>query len=213
MRHTAHGMSSHGIQHLVHQYGLGLVFIVVGLQALGVPLPGTTALAAAAVYAATSHSLSIVGVIAAGALGALAGTTAGYALGHWRGEPVLLAVGRRLGQSPARVQLVRGELTARGGWWLIPARFITGGRNLAGVAAGASGMPLGRFVALSAVAALLWAVVAGCEYYWFGRAITGADTWVQIVLVAAGVAWLLLSLGAARRRALRRLRNATSTES
>jgi membrane protein DedA with SNARE-associated domain len=41
-----------------------LVFAVVGLQALGVPLPGTTALIAAAVYAATSHGLPIAGVIA-----------------------------------------------------------------------------------------------------------------------------------------------------
>jgi membrane protein DedA with SNARE-associated domain len=57
-------VSSHEIQHLLHQYGCGLVFAVVALQALGAPLPGTTALIAAALYAATSHGLPIVGVLA-----------------------------------------------------------------------------------------------------------------------------------------------------
>ena len=57
-------MTSHDLQHLLHQYGCGLVFAVVALQALGLPLPGTTALIAAALYAATSHGLPIVGVIA-----------------------------------------------------------------------------------------------------------------------------------------------------
>lgn len=201
-------MSSHEIQHLIHEYGLGLVFVVVSLQALGVPVPGTTALAAAAVYAATGHALSIVSIVAVGALGALTGTAAGFALGRWRGERALLAIGRRLHQSPARVQWVRTEVSAHGGWWLIPARFITGGRNLAGIAAGTSGMPWRRFLPLSAAAALLWALVAGCEYYWFGRALTGADTWIQVVLVAAGLLWVLLSLAAVRRRTLRRLRRA-----
>ena len=86
-------MSSHEIGHLVHQYGSLLIFAAVALQALGAPLPGTTALIAGALYAATAHGLPIAGVIAAGALGALAGTTAGFALGRWGGERMLLAVG------------------------------------------------------------------------------------------------------------------------
>src|SRR5690348_13455612 len=88
-------VGSQEIQHLLHDYGLGVVFGVVALQALGVPLPGTTVLVAAALYAGASHGLPIAGVIAAGALGALVGTTGAYALGRWRGERVLLAAARR----------------------------------------------------------------------------------------------------------------------
>jgi membrane protein DedA with SNARE-associated domain len=40
-------MSGHEIHHLLHEYGLGMVFAVVALQALGAPLPGTTVLIAA----------------------------------------------------------------------------------------------------------------------------------------------------------------------
>jgi membrane protein DedA with SNARE-associated domain len=203
-------VSPHEIEQLLHQYGCGLVFAVVGLQALGVPLPGTTALIAAALYAATSHGLPIVGVIAAGALGALAGTSAGFALGRWGGERLVLRVARRLRQSPARVQQLRSEFAAHGGAWLVVGRFISGVRNVTGLLAGASGMPVNRFLPLSAAAAMAWALINALGYYWFGHALAGADTWLQIVLVCAGLAWMLVSLNVLRRRALRRLQSTAS---
>ena len=181
------------------------MFAVVALQAAGIPLPGTTALIAAALYAATAHGLPIGGVIAAGALGALVGTTAGYALGRWRGEQVLFGVARRLRQPPERVQALRSEFAQRGAVWLFVGRFVTGLRNLTGLLAGASGMAITRFLPLSAAAATLWAFVCSLGYYWFGHALAGADTWLQIVLICAGIAWLVVSCDVLRRRALRRL--------
>src|SRR5689334_2788156 len=78
------------VQHLVHEYGCLLVFAAVALQALGLPVPGTTVLIAAAVYAAAENGLPIVGVVAAGGIGALAGTTAAFAVGRYGGERLLL---------------------------------------------------------------------------------------------------------------------------
>jgi len=202
-------VSSHELEHLLHQYGCGVVFAVVALQALGVPLPGTTALIAAALYASTSHGLPIAGVIAAGALGALVGTTAAFALGNWRGEPLLMRVGRRLRQSPERVHMLRREFAAHGGWLLFIGRFITGLRNISGLLAGASGMPPTRFLPVAAAAAAAWALINGLEYYWFGHALAGAATWVQVILILVGIAWLALSLTVVRRRALRRIEAAT----
>jgi membrane protein DedA with SNARE-associated domain len=201
-------VSSADLQHLLHQYGCALVFAVVGLQALGLPLPGTTALIAAALYAATSQGLPIVGVIGAGALGALAGTSAGFVLGRWGGEKLLLRLAHRLRQSPASVQELRREFAAHGGAWLFVGRFVSGLRNITGLLAGASGMSVRRFLPLSAAAALAWAVANALGYYWFGHALAGADTWLQIILVCAGLAWMLFSLNVLRRRALRRLQSA-----
>lgn len=198
-------MSSHEIHHLLHADGLAIVFVAVALQALGAPVPGTTVLIAAAVYAAASHGLPIAGVILAGILGALAGTTVGFVIGRWGGEPLLLRVGRLVRQPPDRVQRLRGEFAAHGAAWLFIARFITGGRNVAGLVAGASGMAPARFVLISAAAATVWASVNALEYYFFGDALAAASTWVQVVLVLAGVAWLVLSVRFLRRRALRRL--------
>ena len=204
-------MGSHELQHLVHEYGCLLVFVVVALQALCLPLPGTTALIAAAVYAATAHGLPIVGVIAAGALGALVGTTTSFALGRWGGEPLLLRVGARLRQPPERVEQARSAFANHGAAWLFVGRFISGVRNVTGLLAGASGMSVRRFLPVSAAAALAWALLNGLEYYWFGHALLGASTWVQAVMVCAGIAWLLVSLGLLRRRALRQLQKVSST--
>ncbi len=189
---------------VLHQYGLGLVFAAVGLQALGLPLPGTTVLIAAALYAGTSHGLPIAGVIAAGALGAVAGTSGGFALGRWGGEGLLLWVGARLRQSPQRVQQLRDEFAAHGGAWLFFGRFISGLRNVTGLLAGSSGMSMRRFAPIGAAAALVWASANALVYFWFGHALAGADTWLQVVLGCAGLAWMLLSLRLLRRRARRR---------
>ena len=205
-------MSSHEIQQLLHQYGLGVVFVAVAAQALGAPVPGTTVLVAAALYAGTSHGLPITGVIAAGVLGAVAGTTAGYAVGRWRGEPILVWAAVRLRRSPAQVQRLRAEFAAHGGAWLFIGRFISGVRNVIGLLAGASGMPLTRFLPISTAAAMVWAVTNALEYYFFGDAVAGASTWLQIVLICAGVAWMVVSLNLLRRRALRRLRTDPSAD-
>jgi membrane protein DedA with SNARE-associated domain len=195
----------HEIQRLVHEYGCLLVFVVVGLQALGAPVPGTTALIAAALYAGAAHGLPIMGVIAAGAFGALAGTSAAFAVGRWGGERLMLRVGARLRQHPERVERLRREFAEHGVVWLFIGRFITGVRNLTGLVAGASGMRLGRFVPVSAAAALTWTLLNALEYYWFGHALVGASTWLQVALVCVGLAWLAVSLVALRRRTLRAL--------
>jgi membrane protein DedA with SNARE-associated domain len=199
-------LSSHEIDHLLHHYGLGVVFVIVALQALCVPLPGTTALIAAALYASTKHGLPIAGVIAAAAAGALVGTSAAFALGRWRGEELLLSVARRLRQRPERVRALRTEFAEHGAAWVFIGRFVTGLRNVAGLLAGAVGMPLARFLPISAAAAVAWATINGLGYYWFGHALAGADTWLQVVLVCAGVLWLLISFNLLRRRTLRRMR-------
>lgn len=205
-------MSSHEIAHLVHQYGCLLIFAAAALQALGPPVPGTTALVAGALYAATAHGLPIEGVIAAAASGALAGTTAGFVLGRWGGERLLLRIGSRLRQSPERVMRIRREFAVHGGGWLLVARFISGMRNVIGLVAGASGMALKRFLPLSAAAAIAWALVNGLGAYWFGHALAGASTWVQIAMVCAGLVWMLVSLNLLRRRLLKRVRGSSVAE-
>jgi membrane protein DedA with SNARE-associated domain len=180
-------VSANEITQLIHEFGLVAVFLATGLQAMGFPVPGGTALVIAGVDASTKNGLPLAGVIAAGALGALFGGTAGFAVGRWRGEPVLLGVGRLLRQQPERVQELRGQFQRHAIAPLFVARFVTGLRNAAGLAAGASGVGLGRFLAVSAVAALAWSALITLEYYFAGHALLGAPTWVQIAVVIVGV--------------------------
>jgi len=178
---------SHEITQLIHEFGLIAVFLAAGLQAIGFPVPGGTALVIAGIDASTKNGLPLAGVIIAGALGALLGGTAGFAAGRWRGESVLLRVGRVFRQQPERIHELRGQFRTHAIAPLFIARFITGLRNVAGLVAGASGVPLGRFLAISAVAALGWSGLITLEYYFAGHAILGAPTWLQIVLIMIGV--------------------------
>jgi membrane protein DedA with SNARE-associated domain len=205
VRQTPIAVSGHEIHHLLHEYGLGLVFAITGLQALGAPLPGTTALIAAALYASTSHGLPIVGVIAAGALGAIAGTSAGFAVGRWGGERLLVVAARRLRQNPEHVRHIRAEFADSGRAWLFIGRFVTGLRNVVGLLAGASGMPIRRFLPVCAAAAIVWATLNGLEYYFFGHALQSAGTWLQVVLISVGIGWTVVSLRVIRVRAMRRI--------
>ncbi len=186
-------MSSHEITHLIHEYGLIVVFLAAGLQAVGFPVPGGTALVAAGIDASTKHGLPVVGVIVAGAMGALVGTTAGFVIGRWRGEPLLLRLGRLFRQKPERVQQLRREFQAHALAPVFIARFITGARNLAGLIAGASGMAIRSFLLVSAAAAVVWATVITLEYYFAGKALLGAPTWLQILLIVVGIVATIVS--------------------
>lgn len=197
MHHTD-CVSPHEIHHLLNLYGLPLVVVAVGVQALGPPIPGGTALVAAAVYASSRHGFPLAGVLAAGAVGAFGGTTAGYLLGRWRGEAVLHRLARVARRRPERVQRLRESFVEHAALTIVIGRFITGVRNVVGLVAGASGLPAPRFLALSALAAVLWSAVVTLENYFLGHAFLAASTWLQVLIVAVGIGATAVSLGLLR---------------
>src|SRR2546428_5436767 len=81
------------ISGLVASYGYVVLFILVGLESAGIPLPGETALVTAAALAALGH-LSISAVIATAVAAAVIGDNGGY----WIGRRGGIALGRRYGR-------------------------------------------------------------------------------------------------------------------
>jgi membrane protein DedA with SNARE-associated domain len=72
----------HGtISGLVASYGYVVLFFLVGLESLGIPLLGETALVTAAAFAALGH-LSISAVIATAVAAAIIGDNGGYWIGR-----------------------------------------------------------------------------------------------------------------------------------
>ena len=69
------------LQQLVSAHGYWVVALIVGLESMGLPLPGETILVLAAIYAATEPSFNVGVVIAVAAFGAIVGDNAGYWLG------------------------------------------------------------------------------------------------------------------------------------
>ena len=73
--------SEEAVQRLIVTYGYWTLAIIIGLESLGLPLPGETALIIASVYAGTHPDFSIYGVIGAAIGGAIVGDNIGYWLG------------------------------------------------------------------------------------------------------------------------------------
>jgi membrane protein DedA with SNARE-associated domain len=86
------------VANLVSSYGYLFLFLLVGIESFGVPLPGETALVTAAAFAALGR-LNIIFVVAAAAAGATIGDNAGYWVGRKGGIALVRRYGRRFGTS------------------------------------------------------------------------------------------------------------------
>jgi len=157
------------IQHLIHEYGLLTVAAIVGLECIGVPLPGETALLAAAVYAGTKHDLNIVSVIVTAASAAIAGRMIGFVIGREYGYPMLLRYGSYVRMTEGRIKLGQYLFLRHGGKIVFVAQFVPVLRTFAGVFAGANMMPWRDFLVANGVGAIIWAVSYGYAAYALGR--------------------------------------------
>jgi len=180
------------ISHL-GQWAYAFVFTVTALQSAGIPLPGTTALIAAAIYAGTSHHLQIVPLIAAAWLGATVGSAVGFGLGWWGGWEILKRYGRRAGLTPARIKVGRYVFARHGGKVVFFGRFVTGLRTWAAFLAGANRMPRGRFFVFASASALIWATSNALQSYYFGHLLDALPTALGIVVILAGIALAAVS--------------------
>ncbi|MGV9767849.1 DedA family protein [Micromonospora tulbaghiae] len=181
-----------------------LVGGVIGVESMGIPLPGEIVLVSAALLAATG-AVGPEWVAAAAATGAILGDSIGYAVGRRGGRPLLERLGRRFPKHLGPAHLARAELSfARHGVWAVFfGRFVALLRILAGPLAGALRVPYRRFLVANAAGGLVWAFGTTYLLFYLGQA---AEHWLKdvswaglVLAVLAGVvstAWL-------RRRAKR----------
>lgn len=158
------------IRHLLETYGYAAVSLLVGLESLGVPLPGEAALLTAAAFAAQGH-LSIVGVILAAAAGGIAGDTAGYWIGRKGGLAAVRRYGKFLHIDDATLERAHAFFRRHGGKTVFLGRFVSLLRMWAAVLAGVSRMPYGRFALYNVAGGLCWATLFGSLGYLFGRSL------------------------------------------
>jgi membrane protein DedA with SNARE-associated domain len=187
--------SPHHLIQLLHAYGNVVLAVVVGMESLGLPLPGETLLIAAAVLAATTHQLNIVRVIISAALGAIIGQLIGYAIGWGVGFRLLRRYGRYIGLTDRRLAYGRALFRRHGVKVVVASRFIVLLRTLAALLAGANRMPWGRFMAANVVGSVVWSTVYGFGAYLLGHEAKqvagplaiGIGAIVVVALLAAGI--------------------------
>ena len=178
--------------HLVEQYGYLAVLVIVGLESLGIPLPGETILISAALYAGATHHLSIAGVIVAASLGAILGDNSGWLIGHWGGYRLLVRYGRYVGLDQSEVKVARYLFRRHGGIVVFFGRFVSILRTYVAFLAGTSRMPWRVFVVFNAAGGILWTLLYGTAAYVLGREI---DMLSRPLAIAFGVAGAIGIIG------------------
>jgi len=177
-----------------------LVGAVVGVESLGIPLPGEIVLVSAALLS-SHHDLAVnpIGVGAAAVIGAVVGDSIGYSIGRRFGMPMFDKLGRKFPKhfGPGHVALAEKLFTRWGVRAVFFGRFIALLRIFAGPLAGALKMPYPRFLAANVSGGICWAGGTTAVIYFAGMA---AERWLQrfswialvIALVAGGVAAFVL---------------------
>ena len=186
--------------HLIHEYGLVAVAAIIGLECLGLPVPGETALLAAAIYAGTKHDLNINAVIVSAAGAAIAGRMIGYLIGHKFGSWLLLRYGHYVGLTIGRIKLGQYLFLRYGGKIIFLAQFVPVLRTLAGPFAGANLMPWRNFIFANAVSSCVWAASYGYAAYWVGDEFERLQGRMVLPLVFIAVIALIAGALFVRRR-------------
>lgn len=182
-----------------------LLALLVGGESTGIPLPGETALIAAAVLA-SQGKLSLPLVIAIAAAAAIVGDNLGYLLGRKGARQLLERPGRF--EEHRRNLLRRGEafFARHGGKTVFLGRWLPFLRITAAWLAGANRMSWPTFLAWNAAGGIAWAISIGVLAYFVGEAAIAVlhtvgyvALGVFAVVVIGVVTWAILK----RRRASR----------
>jgi membrane protein DedA with SNARE-associated domain len=177
-----------------------LVGGVVGIESLGIPLPGEIVLVSAALLS-SHHDLAVnpIGVGAAAVIGAVIGDSIGYSIGRRFGMPMFDKLGRKFPKhfGPGHVALAEKLFTRWGVRAVFFGRFIALLRIFAGPLAGALKMPYPRFLAANVSGGICWAGGTTALVYFAGMA---AERWLErfswialvIAVLAGGIAAFVL---------------------
>lgn len=142
---------------LLHRYGLLALFAAIGLESMGVPLPGETALVVVTAYAAHAQVWSPMLIFAVAASAAVVGDNLGYLLGRWGGWPLVHRYGRYVRLYESRLKVARYVFARHGGPVVLLGRFVALLRTTSAFLAGVNHMPWRRFLVFNAVGGILWA--------------------------------------------------------
>jgi membrane protein DedA with SNARE-associated domain len=171
----------------------------VGVEASGVPVPGETALIAAAVLASQDH-LQIEFVIAIAAAAAIVGDNIGYLLGARLGRRFLERPGwfyeRRMTAVAAGDALFRSH----GGKAVFLGRWVAVLRVWAAWLAGMSDMPWRSFLLWNALGGIAWATCFGLLGYFGGEAAAHVVTRFGVGAAVAIVVGFAIGYGVVRLR-------------
>ncbi|MFJ6015719.1 DedA family protein [Streptomyces sp. NPDC092952] len=186
-----------------------LVAGVIGLESLGIPLPGEIVLVSAALLAAGHDGINPWVLGACASAGAVIGDSIGYAIGRKGGRPLLARLGRKFPKHFGEPQIALAERSFDkwGMWAVFFGRFIALLRIFAGPLAGVLHMPYWRFLTANLLGGIVWAGGTTAVVYSVGVV---AEAWLKrfsylglVAAVLVGITSMLVVRSRAKKAAER----------
>jgi membrane-associated protein len=165
---------------------------IIGLESMGIPSPGETALVAAAILA-SQGKLHIWLVLVIGISSAIIGDNIGYLLGRRVGREVLEARGPLLAHRRRAIKAGDQFFERHGPKAVFLARWIALVRFAAAWLAGINRMPLKQFFFWNALGGISWGLTFGLAGYFGGHAAT--HVFATIGLIGAIILGVMLVAG------------------
>ncbi|MET9293253.1 DedA family protein [Streptomyces sp. NPDC003077] len=171
-----------------------LVGIVIGLESLGIPLPGEIVLVSSAILAATQDHINPYVLGACASVGAIVGDSIGYLIGRKGGEPLLRWAGRKFPKhfGPDHVAMAKEKFDKWGMWAVFFGRFVALLRIFAGPLAGVLKMPYWKFLIANVLGGIVWAGGTTALIYTLGVV---AESWLKRFSYLGLVAAVLFGIG------------------
>jgi membrane protein DedA with SNARE-associated domain len=177
--------------------GLPVLGLLVGIEALGIPIPGETAVIFAGL-AANAGRLSIVAVIVVAAAGAIVGDNIGFLIGRRGGRALLERPGRFAAERRRVLEIGDPFFERHGPKAVFLGRWIAGLRVWASWLAGASDMRWRTFLVWNALGGTAWATSVALAAYYGGKSVErvfskiglyGGIAAVVLIVVALAYLW------------------------
>jgi membrane protein DedA with SNARE-associated domain len=156
------------LEHVVRDYGVVAVTVILMFEALGAPVPGETLLIFTAVLAGRGD-ISLPALLVFAWAGSVLGDNIGYGIGRKLGRGAVTRYGARVGLTESRFDAVERVFARYGAATVTFARFVNVLRQLNGIVAGTLGMEWQRFLAFNALGAALWVGVWVLGTYFFSE--------------------------------------------
>ncbi|MFJ8111464.1 DedA family protein [Streptomyces sp. NPDC096132] len=182
-----------------------VVGLVIGLESLGIPLPGEIILVSAALLSSQHGGINPVVLGAVASAGAVIGDSIGYAIGRKGGRPLLAWLGKKFPKHFGEAHIATAERSFEkwGMWAVFFGRFIALLRIFAGPLAGVLHMPYWKFLIANVLGGIVWAGGTTAVIYYVGVV---AESWLKRFSYLGLVAAALIGLASflvVRRKAKR----------
>ena len=168
--------------------GYAAVFALIAVETMGIPVPGETALIAAALLAHRGQ-MDILTLVALAAAAAIIGDNIGFAIGRKGGRKLLLRPGPLHAQRLKVIEIGEPFFARHGPKAVFLGRWVSGLRIASAWLAGINGMSWPIFLVWNALGGIVWAAAVGFGVYALGHVAE------DILTVAGPVAGGIIIIG------------------